>query len=558
MRYSALVKIYHELESTTKTLEKTKILSDFLKIINEDESDEVMLLLQGLAFPEYDDRELGIGTQLAIKAISSASGTSTDKVKLMWKKKGDLGETSEELIGKKKQVTLFSKTLTTKKVIENLQKLSILAGAGTVDRKVSLLKELLTSAKSESSKYIIRTCLGDLRVGIGEGTIRDAITQAFNVEKAAVQKAYDQTVDFGEVVRLAKKNTLSDAKITMGKPIKAMRYQKALDITNAFERVGKPAAFEYKYDGFMIQIHKNGDKIQLFTRNQENVTRQFPDVVAKVRKSVMTDNVILDSEIVGIDPKTNKWLAFQNISQRIKRKYDIEEIVRKIPITVQVFDIIYLDNKSTIDKPFKERRKLIKSIIKSDKNKLELAKQIVTSSEKEVEEFYQESLRKGNEGLMAKKLEAEYKPGSRVGYGVKIKPIMEPLDLVIVGAEWGSGKRSEWLSSFILACRDEKGDFLEIGKMGTGIKEKEEMGTSFKELTRMILPLIKSEDGKIVKIKPKIILEIAYEEIQQSPSYSSGFALRFPRLLKLRPDRNIKNLDDLTKIKLLYSQQRGR
>jgi DNA ligase 1 len=558
MKYSQLSNLYSELESTTKTLEKTKILADFLKTVKEAELKEVMLLLQGLAFPEYDNRKLGLGTQLAIKAISSASGISIKKVNQTWKKKGDLGETAEELIGEKKQVTLFSKTLSVNNVFKNLQKLAELEGTGTVDKKISFLKELLSSANSTSAKYIIRTCLGDLRVGIGEGTIRDAIAQAFNVEKSEVQKSYNYTVDFGLVAELAKANNLSSAKITVGNPIKAMRYQKATDISNAFERVGKPAAFEYKYDGFMIQIHKKGNNIQLFTRNQENVTKQFPDVVQRAKENINTNSAILDSEIVGIDLKTGNWRAFQDISQRIKRKYDIKETIRKIPVTVQIFDIMSLNNKSTIEKPFSERRKLIESIIKPIKNKIELSKHIVTSSEKDVEKFYTESLTKGNEGVMAKKLEAEYKPGSRVGYGVKIKPIMEPLDLVIIGAEWGSGKRSNWLSSFILACRDKNGNFLAIGKMGTGIKEKEEMGTSFKELTQLIRPLITSEDGKLVKIKPKIVLEVAYEEIQTSPTYNSGFALRFPRLLKLRPDRNITNIDNLAKIQELYNQQRGR
>ncbi|MBT3583155.1 ATP-dependent DNA ligase [Candidatus Woesearchaeota archaeon] len=561
MKYSILVDIYQEIESTTKTLEKTAILAKFLKKISVTELEEIILLLQGRAFPEYDVRDLGLGTQLAIKAISSSSGSNVDKVKQMWKKTGDLGETASQLIGNKKQATLFSKSITTSKVLQNLQKLAELEGAGTVDKKVSLLKELLSSASGNEAKYIIRTCLNDLRVGIGQGTLRDAISEAFEVDKTEVQKAYNQIVDFGEVAQLAKEGgdkSLRTAKITIGKPIKAMLYQKAADIENAFERVGSPAAFEYKFDGFMCQIHKKGDKVQLFTRNQEEVTKQFPDVVERVKKHVTENNVILDSEIVGIDFKTGNWLPFQSISQRIKRKYDIEETIRKIPVVIQVFDIMFYKNTSTIDLPFNERRKLVKSIIKTVKDKLEIAKQIITSSEKEVEKFYNESLAKGNEGVMAKNLEAEYKPGSRVGYGVKIKPIMEPLDLVIVGAEWGSGKRAGWLSSFILACRNSEGKFLEIGKMGTGIKEKEEMGTSFEELTKLLKPLIISESGKIVKVKPKIIVEVAYEEIQKSPTYMSGFALRFPRLIKLRTDRNIKNMNDLAKINLLYSLQRGR
>jgi len=562
MKYSDLAKLYKELEEIGSTLEKTKILSDFLKNVKSEEIENIILLLQGLVFPEYDERKIGIGTQLIIKAISSASGTSIIQVNKLWKKQGDLGETAENLIGNKKQITLFSKTLSITEVFDDLQKLATLEGSGTVDKKIGLIKGLLTSAQGSSAKYIVRTCLGDLRVGVGEGVLRDAISQAFDVDKAEVQRAYNLTTDFSYVAKTAKEGgnqALKKSKVRIGTPIKVMLYQKVHDIKEAFERVGKPAAFEYKYDGFMCQIHKKGDKVQLFTRRQEDVTKQFPDVVDIVIKYIKANDLIFESEIIGTDRKTGQWLSFQSISQRIKRKHNVEEMASKIPVIIRVFDSIYFEGKSTIYLPFKERRKLISEVVKPFKGKINLAEQIVTSSEKEAELFYKESLAKGNEGIMVKNLDAEYKPGSRVGYGVKVKPIMEALDLVIVGAEWGTGKRSNWLSSFILACIDpETGNFLEIGKMGTGIKEKEEMGTSFIELTKLLKPLIISEIGKIVKVKPKIVVEVAYEEIQSSPTYDSKFALRFPRLIRLRSDRRVQEADSLDRIKTLYTGQRGR
>ncbi len=560
MRYSQIVDKYQEIESTSKTLEKTQILSDFLKKIKPSELDEVILLLQGKAFPEYDSRVLGLGTQLVIKAMSSASGTSIDKVNQLWKKTGDLGESASQLIQNKKQCTLFSKSINTSDVLRNLQKLAELEGSGTVDKKISLIKELLSSSEGSSAKYIIRTCLGDLRVGIGDGIMRDSIAQAFNVSKEAVQRAYNLTTDFSEVAQMAKKgeSKLAKAKITIGNPIKVMLYQKAKNLENAFERVGKPAAFDYKYDGFFCQIHRKGNKIWLFTRQQEDVTNQFPDVIEYIKTYIEADNFILDSEIIGIDKKTGKWLSFQHISQRIRRKYNINEIAKKIPVIVNIFDTIYLNNKDMLHEPFKLRRAELEKTVKPAKDHLYLAKQIITSSEKEAQKFYKESLAKGNEGIMAKNLDAEYKPGSRVGYGVKVKPIMEPLDLVIVGAEWGTGKRSRWLSSFILACKNSKGEFLEMGKMGTGIKEKEEMGTSFDELTKLIKPLIISEQGKEVKIIPKLVVEVAYEEIQQSSKYSSGFALRFPRLIHLRTDRAANSANTIDKVRYLFAGQRGR
>ena len=557
MQYSKLVGLYQQAESTTKTLEKTAIIAEFIKKVSAKDLDEVILLLQGRAFPEYDARELGLGQQLAIKAISSTSGISIDKVKYLWKKTGDLGETASQLIGNKQQATLFSRSLSTSKVLTNLQKLAELEGAGTVDHKVSLLKELLASSNGAEAKYIIRTCLGDLRVGIGEGIMRDSISQAFDVDKAAVQRAYDTTTDFGEVAQMAKEgeDRLATATITTGKPIKVMLYQKVNDIASAFDRVGKPAAFEYKYDGFHIQIHKRAGKIQVFTRRQEDVTKQFPDIVNMVKKQVTATNFILDAEAIGSDPKTGKWLPFQHISQRIRRKHDIEQMAKKIPVIVRVFDAMYLDGKDLLLAPFKDRRKAIENIIKQSQQ-FSPAEHILTSSEEDAETFYAEALAKGNEGIMAKNLEAEYKPGSRVGYGVKVKPTMEPLDLVIVGAEWGSGKRAGWLSSFILACKYGE-QFLEIGKMGTGIKEKEDLGTSFKELTKLLKPLITSESGKVVRVKPEIIIEVAYEEIQKSPTYGSGFALRFPRLLRLRTaDKKLTDIASLRQVKTLSENQR--
>ncbi|MBT3940790.1 ATP-dependent DNA ligase [Candidatus Woesearchaeota archaeon] len=556
MLYSKLVTIYGRVENTTKTLEKTAILADFLKNVAPKELEEITLLLQGLAFPEYDARDLGLGIQLAIKAISSAGGSSIDQVKQLWKKTGDLGETASQIMGNKKQATLFSRSLTTSKVLGNLHKLSELEGPGTVDRKISLLKELLASSNGEESKYLVRICLNDLRIGIGEGVMRDSIALAFDVDKVAVQKAYDTTTDFGEVAQLAKNgvNQLAAATITTGKPIKVMLYQKARNITHAFERVGRPGALEYKYDGFHIQIHKRASKIQVFTRRQEDVTKQFPDIISMVKKQVSATNFILDAEAIGSDPKTGKWLPFQHISQRIRRKYDVELLAKKIPVVVRVFDIMYLDGKDMLLVPFKDRRKAIEKIIKKSQQ-FAPAEQIVTSSDEDGSRFYKESLEKGNEGLIAKNLEAEYKPGSRVGYGVKIKPIMEPLDLVIVGAEWGTGKRGGWLSSFILACKKDD-QFLEIGKMGTGIKEKEDMGTSFKELTKLLKPLIIADEGRVVRVKPKVVIEIAYEEIQKSPTYSSGFALRFPRLIRMRPDKNLKEIASLQQVKTLNLNQR--
>jgi DNA ligase 1 len=589
MKYSELVEVYNKLESTTKRLDKIYVISQFLRKASEAEVDIIVLLLQGIIFPKYDERKIGVAGRLVLKALNTATGIEIEKIENEWKKIGDIGEVAEKLVAKKKQITLFSLDLSIKKVFDNLRLLADLEGPGTVDRKVKLIAELLTSAKPREAKYIIRTLLEEMRVGVGEGSLRDALVWAYfskeigmkydekdkeiefkddegrkkyNEYSGIVQSALDVTNDFSKVAKIAKEEGakgLQKLEVRTEKPVKVMLFQKAKDFEDAFETVGKPAAFEYKYDGFRMEIHKKDDKVKLFTRRLEDVTKQFPDVVELVKKNVSGKDFILDSEVVGIDPKTKKYMAFQNISQRIKRKYDIEQTIKEIPVMVNIFDAISFDGKSMINKPFKERFELIRKIITKVPYKIACAEQIITDNVKEAKKFYEKSLEMGNEGVMAKNLDAPYKPGSRVGYGVKLKPTMETLDLVIIGAEWGTGKRGKWLSSFDVACIDpDTGKFLEIGKFGTGVKEKAEEGTSFDEITELLKPLIKSEDGRTVKVKPKIVVEINYEEIQKSPTYSSGYALRFPRLVNLRPDKPVEEIATIEMVEELYTEQRGR
>ena len=588
MQYRELVGVYGQLEKTTKRLEKTSILSGFISKIPEKELSHVMLLLQGRVFPQWDSHELGMSTQLLLKAIALATGIAQEKVEENWAKSGDLGQTAEALVKKKTQATLFSHDLTTKKVFDNLLKLAEQEGHGTVDKKLALFAELLTSATPEEAKYLVRTILSELRIGLGEGTLRDAIVWSVFGEKlgikydpkkndlvlpddnrepyaktvGVVQGAIDIANDFALVAAAIRKGgleSLNDISLEPGRPVKVMMYQKAKDIPDAFETVGKPAAAEYKYDGFLMQIHKHKGKITLFTRRLENVTAQFPDVIERVEKNIVGESYIIEGEAVGIDLKTGKYLPFQGISQRIKRKYDIEELAKQFPVEVNIFDVLYYEGKNYLKEPFSERRKLVEKIVKPIAQKIKPASQEIVNNPEDADKFYQKSLSAGNEGMMMKNLAGIYKPGLRVGYGMKIKPVMEPLDVVIVGAEKGEGKRSEWFASFVIAVRDtDTGEYVEIGRVGTGIKEKEEEGVSFKQLSDLLLPLVTQDLGKEIKVKPFIVIEVNYEEIQASPSYSSGYALRFPRFVKLREDRSPEEISTVEDVKKLYDEQRGR
>ncbi len=547
MKYLVLAEYYEKLYSTSKRLKKTDILAELLRKTNKKLLGDVILLVQGRVFPIWDSRVLGVSDKLVLKVMASSSGRESKEIISLWREIGDLGEVAEKIFTGKKQVTLFSKKLTVEKVFSNLEKLALIEGLSSTEKKLSLISELLGNSSGIEAKYIVRTVLGDLRVGIGEGTLRDAIVLAFLTKTkentGLVQRAYDFTSDFSKVVEQVLSG--KKARIELFTPLKVMLAIKAKDVESVFDNL-KKVMIEHKFDGFRIQAHKRGSDVRIFTRRLDNVSKQFPDLIQAIKK--VKGDFIIDGEAVGYDPKTKKHLPFQKISQRIKRKFDIELTAKKLPVELNVFDILYLNGESLIDKPFEERRKLIEKIIPKKPGLIQVSTGIITDSVTKAKKFYEDALKEGFEGAMAKNLEAPYKPGARVGHMLKLKSIMETLDLVIVGGEWGKGKRSGWITSYTLACKEGK----EVGKVGTGVKEKSE-GLTFEELTNLIKPLVQEENGREVKIKPEIIVEVAYEEIQKSPSYSSEYALRFPRILRLRTDK--KDVSSIELVRSLYSSQ---
>ncbi|MFB6144985.1 MAG: ATP-dependent DNA ligase [Candidatus Nanohaloarchaea archaeon] len=296
------------------------------------------------------------------------------------------------------------------------------------------------------------------------------------------------------------------------------------------------------------QIHVQNNNVRLFTRRLEDITKQFPDAVEAVKNNINADNCIIDSEIVAYSPEDGSMVPFQKLSKRVKRKYDIEQLVKKIPVEVRPFDIMYLD-ESMLDTPYSKRWKKLGKICNDEKHELRLVDHGETSEKQEVQQMQQKSLSEGQEGIMMKSTDAIYKPGSRVGYMVKLKPVMETLDLAIIGAKWGEGRRSGWLSRLKLGCYDPKSDeYLEVGKMATGLTDEQ-----LEEITEKLEPLIVEEDGRDVKVKPEVIVEAEYEEIQKSPNYTSGYALRFPRMKQFRDDK--QNPDELEKVENLYDSQ---
>jgi len=554
MDYSILVDVYEALESTPSKLKKRDILAELLSKTPLELLPKVTLLVTGKIFASYEQYELGIATQFMVRAISKATGFETKEIEEIFKKTGDLGLTAEECVKSKKQLILLKKKLTVDKMFESLRQLAFITGAGSQDRKISLISELLVSAQPKEARYIVRTILGELRVGVAEGIIRDSIAKAFNVNPDIVENAWNLLPDYGTIVKIAKEqgdNGLKKVKIAVGKPTQVLLAEKAPNLEEALKKFNN-LVIEWKYDGARINIHKNGSKIWLFTRRLENVTKQFPDLVNLAKKGLKVERCIVEGELLGIDDKTGKPLPFQKLSQRIHRKYDIDTMIKKIPIQINLFDVLYVDGKMLFNKTLKERRKILESIVNVIPGKFQLAKQLVTKDLKKAKKFYQDAIKAGQEGVMVKNLDSTYQPGRRVGYWLKVKEMMETLDLVIVGAEWGTGKRTNWLSSYILACRDpDTGRYLTCGMMGTGLTEEQ-----FQRMTDTLKPLIVEEKGRSVRLKPKIVVEVGYEEIQRSPNYESGYALRFPRLIRDRTlDKGPEEADTINRLKKLFKSQ---
>jgi DNA ligase-1 len=552
MKYAELTDLYRRLEKTTLKTLKTRFVSDFLRKAPDELLEIIPYLILGKVFPDSDERELGVGEKLLIKAVSMATGVPEREIENSVRDTGDLGESVALALKKKRQKSFFSQPLTIKRVYDTFVKIAEASGQGSQDRKLKYLANLFMDAGPEEGKYLARTVLGTMRTGVAEGLMRDAIASAFGVKAELVERAYMLTSDFGYVARVAKlegNDGLSKVRIQVGKPIRPMLAQNAAGVKEALSEMGGKAAFEIKYDGARVQVHKDGGRVVIYSRRLENVTKSIPEVVDAVLESVKAEKAIVEGELVAVG-EGGKPRPFQYVLRRFRRKYNIEEMIEKIPLELNLFDVLYVDGEGLIDAPFSERRERLEGII-SPGERIRLAEQLVTGSAGEAETFYQRALELGHEGLMAKRLDSVYEPGNRGKRWLKIKPTMEDLDLVIIGAEWGEGRRAHLLGSFLVAAFDpHSGEFVPVGKVGSGFTDED-----LAEFTRMLKPLIVREEGKYVEIEPKVVIQVTYQEIQKSPKYRSGFALRFPRYVALREDKSPEEVDTIERIAQLYEFQ---
>ncbi|VVB56467.1 DNA ligase [uncultured archaeon] len=552
--FEDFAKVCSVIEHISGSLEITTNVSNFLKEVSDEELPIVTRFIMGHVFPVWSNKELGLGPNLLYSAISRTSSLPVKRIEELIKETGDVGLALEKaILCGKTHLSFFSEgeQLSIKEVYIRFEKISELSGKGSQDAKIKNLQYLFSQAKPTEIVYLSRLSIEEMRIGVGEGIVRNAIAEAFGVPSELVERGILLTNDLGLVAITAKKEGkegLIKLGVMINRPLRMMLAQIGPGINETIKEMGH-VAVEWKYDGARVQIHKNENDITIYSRKLEDVTSSLPDLVKSIRTNVLTNCVILDGEAVAIG-KDNRPMAFQEILRRFRRKYDVSTTAIEIPLYLNLFDILYLNGDSLIDIPLIKRREKLEEVC----DKSVVAKQIITDDPAVVESIYNEALAAGHEGVMLKNPGSSYSPGKRGKNWLKLKPIMETLDLVVIGGEWGEGRRTKFIGSYLLACRDPDTEkFLPIGRVATGITDEQ-----LEDLTKLFKNLIVSENGIHVDIEPKIVFEVAFEEIQKSPNYGSGYALRFPRLVNVRTDKSIEDADSIERIEQLYIGQKGR
>jgi DNA ligase-1 len=590
MEYAALVGTYDRLAGTQSTHEKVAIVAEALAETEPVDLPMLVQLLRGQVFAAWESGQLGVSSSLAKRAIARATGVRETTIEDEWRRTGDLGSAAARAVADRVQQTLVSETLTVEQVYDSLEELADYRGEGSEQRRVDTVAGLVADASPDEARYVVRTALGHLRLGVGEGAIRDAIAAAFldhagddHAHEAgstgsapdraaeAVERALQVTNDAGLVARTAAtegRAGLDGLDVEIYRPITVMLADKADSVDAAVVGARSdsaadsgadaggsvdpgPVLVEHKLDGFRVQVHADGDGPRVFTRRLEEVTAQFPDVVAAVEAGIDATEYVVEGEVVGYDPETGDPVPFQQLSRRIKRKHDVHELVEEIPVALSVFDALVLDGETLLDDPLEERLARLTACLDERERVIERTPNLRTAAVDAVDSFYEGALAAGQEGVMVKNLDATYQPGRRVGYMLKVKPTMESLDLVVTRAVWSEGRRSNNLGRLYLGCYDRDSDeFREVGRLSTGFTDDQ-----LAELTDRLEPHILEQDGRDVRLEPTEVLEVAYEEIQESPEYSSGYALRFPRFEGFRDDLGTEDADTLDRVESLFESQ---
>ncbi len=556
--FLAFATLCQKVEETSGSLDKIDLVAAFLGTLDEAELAVCCNYIMGTLFPPGLDLDLGVGPSILYQALARACGCPLSQVTDLLRATGDPGLVAAGMVEKKRPQGLSAflggneseSLLSIIEVQDRFAAMARTSGKRSQDIKIKNLQFLFGHARPLEARYIARLAIEDMRIGVGEGSIRDAVARAFaaaGADSEKVERAYNLTNDMGLVAAAARAGTLDRLSVMINHPIKMMLATLGESIPAALAEIGT-AAVEWKYDGARVQIHKDGDRVRVFSRRLENVTASLPEIVEAARQ-VKARSAILDGEAVAMGGD-GRPRAFQEILKRFRRKYHVAKLAKEIPLRLFLFDLIYLDGESLAHLPLKERRAILEGVAEADL----LADQMLSDNPAEVEAAYDMALKAGHEGLILKNPSSAYAPGKRGKNWLKIKPVMETLDLVVIGAKWGEGRRASFLGSYRLACVDQSsGKLLDVGWVATGLTDE-----ALAELTEMFRELFILEKGMEVEIKPAVIFEVAYEEIQKSPNYSSGYALRFPRMVRVRDDKSLEEADTLERILSLYRSQRGR
>jgi DNA ligase-1 len=580
LQYAIIADAYEKIEATTKRLEMTDLLVDLLKNTPKEIIDKVVYLTQGKIYPDFVGLEIGVAEKLAIKALARASGRSESEIEEDLKTSGDIGETAQKLIAKKKQVTFFQQPLTVQRVYETLDKMAKASGSGAVDAKMSLLAGLLADATPKEAKYIMRTVTGNLRLGIADMTVLDALAIAYGGGKETrehIERAYNISSDLGRVARVVAEKGLEGIKkfqVIVFEPIRPMLAERLSSPEEILDKLGGKCIAEYKYDGERIQAHKKGDEVILYSRRLENISNQYPDAVELIKKHVKAKDAILEAECVAMDLETGEMRPFQELMHR-RRKYEIEKAMEAYPVSLFMFDALYVEGKDLTLEPYPVRRKMLeKTILEGERVKT--AKHIITNNAKELESFFLEAIENGCEGLVCKSVAADsvYQAGARGWLWIKYKrdyksEMTDTVDLVVVGAFHGRGKRAGTYGALLLAAYNPESDTFEtVTKCGTGFTD-EDLEKLPKTMQKHVLQHKHSRVNSLLEadvwFEPVVVIEILGAEITLSPIHTcamdsirkgSGLAIRFPRFTgNYRLDKAAEDATTTEEIVEMYKSQ---
>jgi len=580
MEYSLVTEVYEKIESTTKRLEMTDYLVDLFKKTPKEVIDKVVYLTQGKLYPDFVGIELGVAERLALRALAKASGRKESEIEEDLTKTGDLGETAQSFLEKRRQVSFFQKPLTVERVYQTLDKIARATGEGSMDLKVNLLSGILADATPKEAKYIIRTVTGKLRLGIADMTILDALAVAYGGSRGVrdiIERAYNLSSDLGKVAKTIAEGgieALKNFKISVGNPIRPMLAERLSSPTEILEKLGGKCIAEYKYDGERIQAHKDGDKIFLFSRRLENITSQYPDAVELIKIHLKAKEAIIEAECVAVNLDTGEMMPFQELMHR-RRKYDIAKAATEYPVSLFAFDVLYADGKDLTLEPYPVRHKVLEEVIEQS-DRFQLAKYMIVDNVDDLERFFEEAVEAGCEGLVCKSLnsDAVYQAGARGWLWIKYKrdyksEMTDTVDLVVAGAFYGRGKRAGTYGALLLAAYNHENDTFEtVCKCGSGFTDED-----LQNLPKMLEPYkinhkhprVNADFEADIWFVPKMVIEVIGAEITLSPIHTcardvirkgSGLAIRFPRFTgRYRTDKSAEDATTVDEIVEMYKRQ---